>query len=216
MTNKNSFMTVSHDVQVKNTVKKSRFYSSVKEMGKEEEIKEFLKELKKKFPDASHHCWAYKIGINEQQTKQYSDAGEPANSAGPPILQAIEHEGLTNVMVTVTRYFGGIKLGIGGLIRAYRESALQGLQSAGRVEKFALREFILHGINYDELGPIIQAIESREGRIANIKYDENITVITHLSESMQEWLNNMAKNASHGRVTIKFGKIKWYKKLNHR
>jgi len=212
MTNKNSFMTVSHDVQVKNTVKKSRFYSSVKEMGKEEEIKEFLKELKKQFPDASHHCWAYKIGINEQQTKQYSDAGEPANSAGPPILQAIEHEGLTNVMVTVTRYFGGIKLGIGGLIRAYRESALQGLQSAGRVEKFALREFILHGINYDELGPIIQAIESREGRIANIKYDENITVITYLSESMQEWLNNMAKNASHGRVTIKFGKIKWYKK----
>ena len=212
MTNKNSFMTVSHDVQVKNTVKKSRFYSSVKEMGKEEEIKEFLKELKKQFPDASHHCWAYKIGINEQQTKQYSDAGEPANSAGPPILQAIEHEGLTNVMVIVTRYFGGIKLGIGGLIRAYRESALQGLQFAGRVEKFALREFILHGINYDELGPIIQAIESREGRIANIKYDENITVITHLSESMQEWLNNMAKNASHGRVTIKFGKIKWYKK----
>ncbi|MCK5767656.1 MAG: YigZ family protein [Candidatus Atribacteria bacterium] len=212
MTNKNSFMTVSHDVQVKNTVKKSRFYSSVKEMGKEEEIKEFLKELKKQFPDASHYCWAYKIGINEQQTKQYSDAGEPANSAGPPILQAIEHEGLTNVMVTVTRYFGGIKLGIGGLIRAYRESALQGLQSAGRVEKFALREFILHGINYDELGPIIQAIESREGRIANIKYDENITVITHLSESMQEWLNNMAKNVSHGRVTIESGKIKWYKK----
>jgi len=205
-------MTVSHDVQVKNTVKKSRFYSSVKEMGKEEEIKEFLKELKKQFPDASHYCWAYKIGINEQQTKQYSDAGEPVNSAGPPILQAIEHEGLTNVMVTITRYFGGIKLGIGGLIRAYRESALQGLQSAGRVEKFALREFILHGINYDELGPIIQAIESREGRIANIKYDENITVITHLSESMQEWLNNMAKNASHGRVTIKSGKIKWYKK----
>lgn len=216
MTNKNSFMTVSHDVQVKNTVKKSRFYSSVKEMGKEEEIKEFLKELKKQFPDASHHCWAYKIGINEQQTKQYSDAGEPANSAGPHILQAIEHEGLTNVMVIVTRYFGGIKLGIGGLIRAYRESALQGLQFAGRVEKFALREFILHGINYDELGSIIQAIESREGRIANIKYDENITVITHLSESMQEWLNNMAKNASHGRVTIKSGKIKWYKKLNHR
>ncbi|MEA2021676.1 MAG: YigZ family protein [Candidatus Caldatribacteriota bacterium] len=212
MTNKNNFMTISHEVQVKNAVKKSRFYSSVKEIEKEEGIREFLKELKKQFPDASHHCWAYKIGINEQQIKQYSDAGEPANSAGPPILQAIEHEGLTNVMVIVTRYFGGIKLGIGGLIRAYRESALQGLQSAGRVEKFALREFTLQGINYDELGPIIQAIESREGRIANIKYDKNITIITHLSESMQKWLSNMAKNFSHGRVTIKFGKVKWYKK----
>jgi putative IMPACT (imprinted ancient) family translation regulator len=93
MTNKNNYTTISHDVQVKNTFKKSRFYSSVKEMEKEEEIREFLKELKEQFPDASHHCLAYKIDINEQQIKQYSDAGEPANSAGPPILQAIEQGG---------------------------------------------------------------------------------------------------------------------------
>jgi uncharacterized YigZ family protein len=212
MTNKNNYTTISHGVQVKNTFKKSRFYTSVKELKKEEEIRKFLKEKKEQFPDASHHCWAYKIGINEQQIKQYSDAGEPANSAGPPILQAIEQEGLTNVMVIVTRYFGGVKLGISGLIRAYRESALQGLQSAGRVEKFALREFILQGINYRELGPIIQAIESREGRIANISYDEKITIITHLPESRQEWLSDITKNVSHGRVTIKTGQVKWYKK----
>jgi len=211
MTNKNNYTTVSHNIQVKNTFKKSRFYTSVKELKKEEEIREFLKDLKEQFPDASHHCWAYKIGIKEQQIKQYSDAGEPANSAGPPILQAIEQEELTNVMVIVTRYFGGIKLGIGGLIRAYRESALQGLQSAGRVEKFALREFILQGINYRELGPIIQAIESREGRIADVSYGEEITVITHLPESRQGWLNDMVKNISHGRVTIKIGQIKWYR-----
>ena len=212
MTNKNNYTTVNYNIQVKNTVKKSRFYASAKEVKKEEETREFLKELKEQFPDASHHCWAYKIGINEQQIKQYSDAGEPANSAGPPILQAIEREGLTNVMVIVTRYFGGVKLGISGLIRAYRESALLGLQLAGRVEKFALREFILKGINYKELGPIIQAIESRKGRIANISYDEEITVITHLPEFRQGWLNDMAKNISHGRVTIKPGQVKWYKK----
>jgi len=212
MANKNNYMTVNYNIQVKNTVKKSRFYASAKEVKKEEEIREFLKEVKEEFPDANHHCWACKIGINEQQIKQYSDAGEPANSAGPPILQAIEQEGLTNVMVIVTRYFGGIKLGIGGLIRAYRESALLGLQLAGRVEKFALREFIIQEINYKELGPIIQAIESRKGRIANISYDEEITVITHLPEFRQGWLNDMAKNISHGRVTIKPGQVKWYKK----
>jgi len=210
--NKNNFMTVSHNIQVKNTVKKSRFYTSVKELEKEEEIREFLKEVKKQFPDASHHCWAYKIGINEQQIKFYSDAGEPANSAGAPILQAIEQEGLANLMIIVTRYFRGIKLGIGGLIRAYRESALQGLQSAGRVEKFALREFILQRINYRELGAIIQAIESRAGRIAGVSYDEKITVITHLPESRLGWLNDMVKSISHGRVTIKPGQVKWYKK----
>jgi len=205
-------MTIRHNAQAKNTFKKSRFYSSVKELEKKEKIKEFLKELKEQFPDASHYCWACKIGSSEQEVRQYSDAGEPANSAGPPILQAIEQEKLTNAMVIVTRYFGGIKLGIGGLIRAYRESALQGLRSAGRVEKIALREFILQGINYKELGPIIQLIESREGRIDNICYEKNITVVTYLPESMQGWLNNMAKNISQGRVDTKTGQIKWCKK----
>ncbi len=81
MTNKNNYTTISHDAQVKNTFKKSRFYASVKELKKEEGTREFLKELKEQFPDASHHCWAYKIGINEQQIKQYSDTSEPANSA---------------------------------------------------------------------------------------------------------------------------------------
>ncbi len=128
-------------------------------------------------------------------------------------MQAIEQEGLTNVRVIVTRCFGGIKLGIGGLIRAYRKSALQGLQSAGRVEKFALKEFILQGINYRELGPIIQAIESRKSRIADVSYDEKITVITYLSESKLCWLNDMVKNISHGRVTIKTGQVKWYNKF---
>jgi len=212
MISKNNYITINHSVQVKNTVKKSRFYSSVKEMEKEEEIREFLKELKEQFPDASHHCWAYKVGIDEQQIKQYSDAGEPANSAGLPILQAIEREGLTNVMVIVTRYFGGVKLGIGGLIRAYRESALQGLKSAGRMEKFSLREFIIREINHKELGPIIQAIESREGRIANISYNGKIIINAYLPDSMQDWLNDMVKNISHGMVTVKIGQVKWYKK----
>jgi hypothetical protein len=77
-----------------------------------------------------------------------------------------------------------------------------------------LREIILQEINYKELGPIIQAIESREGRIANINYDEKITVITHLPEFKQGWLNDMAKDVSHGRVTIKTGQVKWYKKVS--
>ena len=186
----------------------------MKEVEKEEEIREFLKEVKEQFSTASHHCWAYRIGINEQQTKQYSDAGEPANSAGPPILQAIEQQNLTNVMVIVSRYFGGIKLGISGLIRAYRETALQGLQAAGRAEKFTLREFILQEIHYQELGQIIQAIESKKGRIADICYGEKIVVYIYMPESMQGWLTDMAKNVSHGRVTIRIGKVKWYKKLS--
>jgi len=212
MTNNNNYITIRYSAQEKDTFKKSRFYSSVKELEKKEKIKEFLNELKEQFPDASHHCWAYKLGMNKQQIKQSSDAGEPANSAGPPILQAIKQEGLTNVMVVVTRYYGGIKLGVGGLIRAYRKSALHGLQSAGKVEKIALREFSLQGIDYNELGTIIQAVESRRGRIANIIYNEKIAVFIQLPESKQGWLNNMVNNVSHGEVDIKIGEMKWYKK----
>jgi len=212
MDKKNSYTTIAHDVRIKTTFKKSRFYASVKEVEKDKQVKEFLKELKQEFPDANHHCWAYHVGIDGNQIKQHSDAGEPANSAGVPISQAIEQEKITNVMVIVTRYFGGIKLGIGGLIRAYRETALKGLRQAGRLEKYALREFFLRGINYGELGGILQAIKSRGGLINHIDYDQKISIVSSLSDDEQEWLNNMIKNISRGRATIKIGQIKWYKK----
>jgi len=77
-----------------------------------------------------------------------------------------------------------------------------------------LREFIIREINHKELGPIIQAIESREGRIANISYNGKITVNAYLPESMQDWLNDMVKNISHGMVTVKIGQVKWYKKVS--
>jgi len=98
------------------------------------------------------------------------------------------------------------------LIRAYRETALLGSHEAGRIEKFALREFVLQGINYNELGLMIQAIESKEGRIANIGYDQKISLVVHLFEFQKAWLNNMVKNVSHGRATIQIGQLKWYKK----
>ena len=207
----NYFTNIKKNTQVKDIYKKSRFITIVKEVEKEAEVRDFLREIKNQFPDASHHCWAYKIGVNDEQRKQYSDAGEPVNSAGPPILQAIEQEGLVNVMIIIVRYFGGIKLGISGLVKAYRESALHGLQSAGTVRKVALREFILEHISYLELGRIIQAIESRGGRIAGINYDEKISISVHLSESKKTWLTNTLKSISHGKAIVKTGQIKWYK-----
>jgi len=204
------FTTIEKSICVKDIFKNSRFITLVKEVEKEEEIRAFLKDAKNQFPDASHHCWAYKIGINDQERKQFSDAGEPANSAGPPILQAIQHEQLINVMVIVVRYFGGIKLGISGLIRAYRESALHGLKLASRVEKIALKEFMLEKVHYQELGKIIHATESRKGRIAQIDYEDTITVLAYLPESDEAWLSNVTKNISHGRITNKPGSVKWF------
>jgi len=165
--------TINSSIQIKNTIKKSRFIASVQEISNEYEARIFLKSIAEQFPDASHHCWAYQFGVGGQMISQYSDGGEPANSAGPPILQAIKREKITNVMVVISRYFGGIKLGISGLIRAYRDTALKGLQAAGKIKKFPLRKYIIENVEYQILGSILQSIESQDGVIDDIQYGEN-------------------------------------------
>jgi len=204
--------TIEMPVQIKNIIKKSRFIATVKEVEKEDEIKQFLKEITQEFPDANHHCWAYQIGYTNRSLSHYSDGGEPANSAGPPILQAIRKEMVTNVMVIVTRYFGGIKLGISGLIKAYRETALIGIQSAGKIKKYPLREYIFENIDYQVLGNIIQLIESQSGRIEKIDYREKVKIMVLLPDNLKEWLVSNLYNFSQGNIHINQGEIHWFSK----
>jgi uncharacterized YigZ family protein len=203
--------TISKTSETKKTIKKSRFIASIKEIENEEEAKLFLKSITQRYPDATHHCWAYKYGLGEDAVLQYSDGGEPANSAGPPILQAIKKEKITNVMVVVSRYFGGTKLGISGLIQAYRDSALRGLQVAGKVKKISLREFIIENIEYQTLGNILQSIESQSGRIDGIIYGERIKINAYLPDKYQKWITQVVKSASRGRGKVKLGKLRWYR-----
>jgi len=204
------YQTVSQFIQIKNTISKSRFIASVQEVKNESETRLFLKSIVQQFPDATHHCWAYQFGVGKDEVFQYSDSGEPANSAGPPILQAIKREKVTNVMVIVSRYFGGIKLGISGLIRAYRDIALKGLQAAGKTRKFPLREFFLEDIEYQALGAILQSIESRAGRIEDILYGEKVKIIACFPDTLQEWIIQMVKNATQGKACIRTGELRWY------
>lgn len=204
------YYTISHAIQVKNTVNKSRFIASAQEIEDGYNARKFLKSTVKQFPDATHHCWAYRLGVGSEELSQYSDAGEPANSAGPPILQAIKQAKITNVMLVVSRYFGGIKLGVSGLVRAYRMTALMGLQSAGKIKKYPLREFILEGIEYPVLGTILQLIESQNGRIGDIQYGEKVKIITCLPDTLQEWITKMMNDTTQGKADIQIGKIYWY------
>ncbi|MDD2352282.1 MAG: YigZ family protein [Candidatus Caldatribacteriota bacterium] len=208
----NYFQTISKNVQVKNTIKKSRFIASVKKIKSETEARSFIKKIIQQFPDATHHCWAYQIGNTDDETVQFSDGGEPANSAGPPILQAIKRERLTNVMVVVSRYFGGIKLGISGLIKAYRDTALMGLKEAGKVEQYSLQGYIIENVQYQALGNILQSIESRNGRIDNIEYGKKIKIKIYLPEHLLDWITQLVKNSTQGIGTIRKGTVRWYQK----
>ena len=114
----------------------SRFISFAYPVETEEEVKDIVNDLKKKYHDARHHCYAYRLGYLGDRFRA-NDDGEPSSSAGRPILGQIDSRQLSDTLVVVVRYFGGIKLGIPGLIRAYKTSTAQALDNAGTVEKVA-------------------------------------------------------------------------------
>ena len=127
----------------------SRFIALAYQVTSEERVKEIVAALKKEYHDARHHCYAYRIGADGSRFRA-NDDGEPSGSAGRPILGQIDSAGLSDVLVVVVRYFGGIKLGIPGLIRAYKESAADALKNCGRVNKVATGSFSLF-FPYEEI-----------------------------------------------------------------
>mgnify|MGYP000875315210 CR=1 FL=1 len=132
----------------------SRFIAFAYPVESEAEVKEIVQKLKKEYHDARHHCYAYRIGLDGEPWRA-NDDGEPSGSAGRPILGQIDSAGLSDVLVAVVRYFGGIKLGIPGLIRAYKTSTADALASARVVEKVAGRWYSLR-FPYDVLPAVMK------------------------------------------------------------
>ena len=135
----------------------SRFIARAYPVESESEVKEIVSALRKEYFDARHHCYAYRIGL-EGAIWRASDDGEPSGSAGRPILGQIDSAGLSDVLVVVIRYFGGIKLGIPGLIRAYKTSTADALAAARVIEKVAGRWYTLH-FPYDSLPAVMKVVK---------------------------------------------------------
>ena len=132
----------------------SRFLAFAYPVESEAEVKEIVQRLRKEYHDARHHCYAYRLGLDGEPWRA-NDDGEPSGSAGRPILGQIDSAGLSDILVVVVRYFGGIKLGIPGLIRAYKTSAADALANARVIEKVAGRWYTLH-FPYDDLPAVMK------------------------------------------------------------
>ncbi|MDX1469984.1 MAG: YigZ family protein [Flavobacteriaceae bacterium] len=146
----------------------SKFYGQAFPVQKEKEVKLILEELKNQHPTANHHCYAFKLGIEERNLIYRSnDDGEPNNSAGKPILGQIEGFGLTNVIVVVVRYFGGTKLGVGGLIQAYKNTAQLTLEQSEIVTRTIMVQLKLR-FDYDLMNDIMKLIR-----------EENLNIISN-------------------------------------
>ncbi len=164
-----------HPASVKIAVGLCRFIGNAAEVEKEADIKNFLEEMKRKYPDASHHCWAYRLGYDNRATFRYSDDGEPSQTAGAPILTAIDHLKLTNTMVIVTRYYGGVNQGVGGLIRAYHAAAAAVLQEAGCKTVTILTEIRIP-CRYDQIGLVTRELEAIHAGIVATEYQMEVLV----------------------------------------
>ncbi len=166
------FETVSGPYRSELREKGSRFIASVRPAGDAGAAQEELETVRREYPDATHHCWAYRIAATPHDLERSHDDGEPAGTAGAPILQAIRTSGLINLLVVVTRYFGGTRLGKGGLARAYRDSAREALAGAPRIRAVRECRLRLHG-PVERVGEVRHLIARCGGTVLGETYGDD-------------------------------------------
>ena len=180
--------------------KKSEFIGYAKRVESEEEAREFINEIKGKHKQARHNCWAYVIGEN-MGIQRYSDDGEPQGTAGIPILEVMKKNGITDCAVVVTRYFGGILLGAGGLTRAYTKGASIALKAAGIVEKVKGLK-VSFTIDYDLLGKLQYICGQNKWHMEEVEYTDKVTIHILAEEVIVDKMEEEFTNATNGKIDI--------------
>ena len=176
------------------TEKRSKFLAFAHPVETIDEIKDLITDYKKKYYDARHVCYAYMLGP-ERTDFRANDDGEPSSTAGKPILGQINSRELTNILVVVIRYFGGVKLGTSGLIVAYREAAAEALSTAAVIEK-TIEETVTFTFPYVMMNSVMRVVKELNPRIVEQKYDETCIITLAIKRSMapmlEERLNKLA------------------------
>lgn len=165
--------------------KKSRFIADIFYIENSKQAEEKIKEVKKKYFDAKHHCYAYRVIENNAIKEKQSDDGEPSGTAGAPMLNILNKNGLANVLIVVTRYFGGTLLGTGGLIRAYSEATLKVINEA-KIVKQKMGYEIKVVIPYKELEKFKYYCNKKNIYIKNLIYESNIICVIEINNEEKE------------------------------
>ncbi|WP_411349351.1 YigZ family protein [Paenibacillus sp. WLX2291] len=189
-------------------IKKSRFIGHSKPVATEEEALAFIESIKKQHWNATHNCSAYLIGSRGEIQRQ-SDDGEPSGTAGKPILEVIKNQGLQDIAIVVTRYFGGIMLGAGGLIRAYTDGAVAAIE-AGQSITNVLHEEVQVEIEYTWLGKLENELRNRGIRMGETEFTDKVILhclpIASEAEAFQAWMTDLTQ----GQAEIMLGEQLYY------
>ncbi|TJY40941.1 YigZ family protein [Cohnella pontilimi] len=189
-------------------IKKSRFIGHARPAETEAEAVAFIEEIKKKHWDATHNCSAYLIGERDEFQKALDD-GEPSGTAGKPILEVIKNRGLKNTVVVVTRYFGGIMLGAGGLVRAYTDGAVAGIDAADPIVRVLHREITVD-IDYTWYGKLENVLRDRGIRVGDVAFTDRVRVLclpeAGEAERFQAWITDFTQ----GQAVLEAGEERYF------
>ena len=180
--------------------KKSRFIANVFGVESASEAEEKIAETAKKYWDARHNCYAYVIGANSEITK-CSDNGEPSGTAGKPILEVIKGAGITNVLIIVTRYFGGVLLGTGGLVRAYTQAAQVGI-AASEVGKMVYATKLTLVVGYNMINNVQYYLGQNDITILDARYEADVQFDICVKEADAERVRDGLTRKTEGQITI--------------
>ena len=178
---KDSYLTISEPAEAIYKERSSKFLTYAYPVETEEEIKELLDALRKQYYDATHHCYAYRLGPQGEQFRA-NDDGEPSGTAGKPILGQLLSAKVTNCLVVVVRYFGGTKLGVSGLIQAYKESAAEVLAVSNIIEK-TVDKIITVDFSYISMNGVMRVIKEMNPHIEEQVFDNLCTMKLRIRES---------------------------------
>lgn len=209
-----SYLTIKGEKHSEFEEKKSIFIGHVKRIYNDEQAREFINKIKEENKEATHNVYAYVIGEN-MGIQRYSDDGEPQGTAGVPVLEVIKKNLLTDIVVVVTRYFGGVLLGTGGLVRAYSKSASFVIKEAGIVEKVKGAALYI-SIDYDLLGKLQYIFAQNQWHIEDIIYSDKVKLKFFCEIENLELVKGKIVEASSGRAVFEIDIVKYYFKQENR
>ncbi|MBP9510576.1 MAG: YigZ family protein [Fusobacteriaceae bacterium] len=182
--------TVKKQCQIEFEEKKSKFIGYIKPIQNKEEAEKFIKEIKHKHPDATHNCSAYKVIFEGQEYFKSDDDGEPSGTAGKPIGEIINLMDVCNLVIVVTRYFGGIKLGAGGLVRNYAKTAKLAIMESDTEEYVKTKEFLLD-FDYDKVQEVDQILKLDNIEVVEKNYGERVTYRVNIPDEIEKKLETL-------------------------
>lgn len=174
-------------------IKKSRFLCYLHKCFQEEDAKAFVQKIKKEHPNATHHCYAFVIG-EQNELQRSNDDGEPSGTAGVPMLECLMHNDMQDIVAVTVRYFGGVKLGAGGLIRAYSKSVSTALKSAVITKKEEMQKYTIT-FSYDLIGKIDHYLRSHNIIVLDKVYEETVTYTFLSKVSLEEDFSELSNGS---------------------